>query len=135
MGKKITVVGHFPWLDKVADIAELTILERNPNEADGDTPDPACEYVIPTQDFVLMTGVTVINKTAPRLIELAKNAVCAMLGPSVVAAQQVFEFGADILAGRVVVDNERAKEAVKQDLKFGAALQMYAIDRRDSARY
>jgi uncharacterized protein (DUF4213/DUF364 family) len=129
MGKKITVVGHFPWLERVAEIAELTILERNCRDIT-DTPDPACEYVIPTQDVVFMTGVTSINKTAPRLIALAKNAVTAMLGPSVIAAEQIFARGVDVLAGRTVIDSEMAKAAVKQDLPFGSALQMYAIDRR-----
>jgi uncharacterized protein (DUF4213/DUF364 family) len=122
-------VGHFPWLDKVAEVAELTILERDCREGN-DTPDPACEYIIPTQDYVLMTGVTLINKTAPRLIALAENAVVAMLGPSVVASVKILGRGVDILAGRVVVDNLRAKEAVKQDIRFGSSLQMYVIDRR-----
>jgi len=129
-GKKVTVVGHFPWLEKIAEVAELTVLERDPSEADGDTPDPACEYVIPDADFVIMTAVTVINKTAPRLIELAQDAVCAIVGPSVTAAQQIFDYGVDILAGRVVTDPERAKTAVKQDLSFGSSLQMFAIDKR-----
>jgi uncharacterized protein (DUF4213/DUF364 family) len=130
MGKKITVVGHFPWLDEVAKVAELTILERDCREGN-DTPDPACEYIIPTQDYLLMTGVTIINKTAPRLIALAENAVTVMLGPSVIASENILNRGVDILAGRVVVDNIRAKEAVKQDLSFGSSLQMYAIDRRE----
>ena len=129
-GKKITVIGHFPWLDKVAEVAELTILERNPHAAAGDTPDPGCEYIIPTQDYVLMTGVTLINKTAPRLIELAKDAVCVMIGPSVTAATQVFDYGVEIIAGRIVVDHERAKEAVKQSTRFASSLKMYSIDKR-----
>ena len=129
-GKKITVVGHFPGLDKVAEIADLTILERNPNGASGDTPDPGCEYILPDQDYVIMTGVTIINKTAPRLIELAKDAVCGMLGPSVIPAQQIFDYGVDILAGRIVVDHECAKEAVKQSIRFASSLRMYAIDKR-----
>ena len=130
-GKKITVVGHFPGLDKVAEVADLTILERKPNASSGDTPDPGCEYIIPTQDYVIMTGVTVINKTAPRLIELSKNAVCSMLGPSVIPAQQIFDYGVDILAGRIVIDNERAKEAVKQSTRFASSLKMYSIDKRE----
>ena len=47
--------------------------ERNCRD-DIDMPDPACEYVLPQADFAFITGVTLENKTAPRLLELAKDA-------------------------------------------------------------
>ena len=42
---KVTVIGHFPHVDRIAEYAELTVLERNPHG--DDLPDPACEYLIP----------------------------------------------------------------------------------------
>ena len=30
--------------------------------------DSACEYILPEQDFVFITGMTLTNKTLPRLL-------------------------------------------------------------------
>jgi uncharacterized protein (DUF4213/DUF364 family) len=109
---KVCVVGHFPFIEKMAEYSELTVLERNP-QADIDTPDPACEYIVPSTDYLFTTGITVTNKTAPRLLELAENAKVIMLGPSTVMNPALFRFGVDMLAGSVVNDPERASWACK----------------------
>lgn len=131
-GAKVVVVGHFPHVDRIAEYADLTVLERNCRDG-WDTPDPACEYVIPDADFVFMTGVTLINKTAPRLLELARSAHArtVMVGPSVVMAPQLFGQGAEMLAGSVVADPEKTRFAVKNGTGqfFGSALQMCSVTR------
>ena len=124
---KVTVVGHFPHVERIAEYADLTVLERNPGA--GDTPDPACEYVIPSQDYLFMTGVTLINKTAPRLLQLAEGVTTIMVGPSVVMSPLLFEYGVDMLAGSVVADPEKTAFAVKTGVGqfFGEALQMCSV--------
>lgn len=128
--KNVTVVGHFPHVDRIAEYANLTVLERNCSQ-ELDTPDPACEYVLPDTDFAFITGVTIINKTAPRLLELARNATTVLVGPSVVMSSVLFEQGADALAGSVVADPEKARFAIKNGAGqfFGEALQMTMIER------
>lgn len=125
---KVVVVGHFPHVDRMAEYANLTVLERSCR--DGlDTPDPACEYVMPEADFAFITGVTLENKTAPRLLELAREAFVTMVGPSVVMAQPLFDAGVDMAAGSIVMDSDLARHAVKSGggMPFGTALQMVAI--------
>lgn len=129
-GKDVVVVGHFPHLERVAEIAgSLTVLERNP--AATDLPDPACEYTVPYADFVFMTGTTLINKTAPRLISLAQDARTIMVGPSSVPAPTLLDAGVDALAGCCVVDPDRAKCAVMQGTVglFGQAARMFTLER------
>lgn len=128
--RNVTVVGHFPHVDRIASYANLTVLERNCTQ-ELDTPDPACEYVLPDADFAFVTGVTLINKTAPRLLELARTATTVLVGPSVVMAPCLFEQGADALAGSVVADPEKARFAVKNGAGrfFGEALQMALVER------
>ena len=106
------------------------MLERNCSQ-ELDTPDPACEYVLPDTDFAFITGVTIINKTAPRLLELARNATTVLVGPSVIMSSVLFEQGADALAGSVVADPEKARFAIKNGTGqfFGEALQMTMIER------
>jgi uncharacterized protein (DUF4213/DUF364 family) len=103
-GKRVAVVGHFPDLERVAERCTLTVLERNPQE--GDLPDFAAEYVLPGQDYVFITGLTVTNKTLPRLLQLAAGAKVVLMGPSVPLAPWWFEQGVDVLAGLVVVDKD-----------------------------
>ena len=126
---KVTVVGHFPHVDRIAEYAQLTVLERNPH--DDDMPDPACEYIIPEQDYLFMTGVTIINKTAPRLLALAEGVITIMVGPSVVMSPKLFDYGVDMLAGSVVADPEKTRFAVKTGAGqfFGEALQMCSVRR------
>ena len=126
--KNVVVVGHFPHAERIAEYANLTVLERNCAH-DLDTPDPACEYVLPDADFAFFTGVTLINKTAPRLLELASSAETVLVGPSVVMSPTLFEHGADVLAGSVVADPEKVRFAVKNGAGrfFGEALAMASL--------
>ena len=128
--KNVTVVGHFPHVDRIAEYANLTVLERNCSQ-ELDTPDPACEYVLPDTDFAFITGVTIINKTAPRLLDLTKNGTTVMVGPSVVMSPFLFDWGVEMLAGSVVADPDKARFAVQNGAGqfFGEALQMMSITR------
>ena len=111
-GKKVVMVGHFPNAKKMSEICDLTVLERNCNSP-LDVPDMACEYVVPAQDVVFLTGTTIINKTAPRLLDLAKGARTVMVGPSTVPSPFLFKWGIDALGGSVVTDREAAKASIK----------------------
>ena len=54
-GKRVAVIGHFPFAAAALSAAsELFIFERN--VLDGDLPDTAAEYVLPTCDYVFITG-------------------------------------------------------------------------------
>ena len=123
---RVAVVGHFPHMEQLAEYTDLTVLERNVR-SDLDTPDPACEYVLPACDFAFVTGVTLINKTAPRILQLAENCRLTMVGPSVVASPALIDRGVGLLAGRYVVDPERVRFSCTTGFPFGSALRNYAI--------
>ncbi|MFO1444462.1 DUF364 domain-containing protein [Bacillus sp. Bva_UNVM-123] len=111
-GKKVAVIGHFRNMGKLAEQCELTILERKPTA--GDLPDPAAEYILPEQDVVLLTSSTLINKTAPRLLELSKNAVTIMIGPSTPFSPVLFDMGVDIISGLIVEEEDRVLRCVQE---------------------
>ena len=75
--------------------------------------------------------MTFENKTAPRLLELARNAYVTLVGPSVVMSPMLFEHGVNMLAGSVVGDVERVRRAVKSGgtMRFGSALLMTRLCR------
>ena len=85
----------------------LTGLEQHPQP--GELPDSACEYVLPEQDIVFVTGSAFVNKTMPRLLTLCQNAETILLGPTVPLAPQLFDFGVDCLAGFVVTEPEACR--------------------------
>ena len=72
-GKHIGVVGHLNMPRSVYEqAASVRILERSPRP--GDYPDSACDWLIPQCDVVIMTASTLVNKTLPHLLDLARNA-------------------------------------------------------------
>jgi hypothetical protein len=112
IGKNVAVIGHFPRVEALRRICKLSILERKPDA--GDYPDPACEYILPYQDYVFITGTTIINKTLPRLLELSKNASVILIGPSVPMTEMLFSYGVDVLAGTVIVEKEKAWDVIQE---------------------
>ncbi len=108
-GKKVTIVGHFPNIERLREICDLTILERKPDINRFDLPDPACEYVLPEQDYLFTTAVTLINKTLPRLLELSKNAKTYLVGPTTPLTDILIHHGVECLSGSIVTNVEETK--------------------------
>lgn len=104
-GKNVVMVGQMRNCDgHLEEAAGLIVLEREPKE--GTYPDTACEFVIPESDFVIITGSAFINKSMPRLLQLAgegsRKRTVIVTGPSVPMAEQLLEFGINRLTGMVV---------------------------------
>lgn len=113
-GKKVTVVGHFPGIEKdLGEICQLQILEREPRS--GDYSDTACEFLLHDQDFLFITGMTLINKSLPRLLELAPpHCTVSLIGPSVPAAPVFFEAGVTNLSGFCVTEPDLLDDLVRR---------------------
>lgn len=109
-GKKVTVIGHFPNIERLREICDLSILERKPDLSHYDLPDTACEFILPEQDFLFTTAVTLINKTLPRLLELSKQAEIYIVGPTTPLTSIMFKYGITCLSGSIVKDEESAKD-------------------------
>lgn len=111
-GKKVAVVGHFPFIEKrLSGHGNLSILERNPDM--GYFPDPACEYILPEQDYVFITDSTFVNKTLPRLLALSQQARVVVVGPSTPLAPLLFERGVYGLSGFVSSDIDKLEDTLR----------------------
>jgi uncharacterized protein (DUF4213/DUF364 family) len=109
--KKVAVVGHFPNLEPVEKVAkEFFILERQPQA--GDLPDTAAEYLLPDMEVVFITGSALVNKSLPRLLELAKSAFIGLVGPSVPLCPSLFDYSVNCLSGTVFNDYPKIARAV-----------------------
>lgn len=115
-GKKVGVIGHFPGLERLASRADLTVFERRPQP--GDLPDYAEDYLLPTMDWVLITGTSLTNKTLPHLLDVARRPRVVLVGPSVPLTPLWFELGVHMLAGTVVTDRTRLWPVVQEGSCF-----------------
>ena len=126
-GKKLAVIGHFPNVAAVAKVAQVTVLERN-CASTLDVPDSACEFILPDQDYVFMTGTTLTNKTMPRLLELSRNAEVILTGPTVTCCPELLTLGISRLSGRVITESDAMLEAIVEKRtsvnRFSAAYQV-----------
>jgi uncharacterized protein (DUF4213/DUF364 family) len=108
-GRRVGFVGHLLHHgglteELVAQAESYFILEREPKE--GDYPDSACEYLLPGCDVAVITGSACVNKTMPRLLELAKGAQIVLTGPTVPLCPVLLDLGISRLNGSVITDRD-----------------------------
>ena len=92
----------------------LVCAGRNPQP--GDYPEAACEYLLPEQDYVFITGETLIYKTLPRLLVLAKKAKVVLVGPVAPLSEVLFKFGVNVICSFVVQDPQLCDTIVRRGL-------------------
>lgn len=116
-GRTVTCIGRFPFYPELARIAARAyLLELEPRE--GELPPYAAEEVVPESDLVVITGTTLINKTMQRLLELSRNGIAVVLGPSTPMSPVLFDFGASVVAGVRVTDPDALRLSLSQGVKF-----------------
>ena len=115
-GKIVTIFGRFPFNQDIASIAKhVYLLETEPYK--NELPPFASEEVVPKSDVVVVTATALINKSLPRILELACNKQCIVLGPSTPMNEVLFNFGANFLAGVRVIDSESLISCIMQGSK------------------
>jgi uncharacterized protein (DUF4213/DUF364 family) len=116
-GKKVAVIGHFPWVPKLKEIAaELWVIEQR--QRGEDLPVGEAEKVLPKADVVGITGTSLINHTFSRLIELCRDSFVVMVGPSSPLSPVLFEYGVDVISGARVVQPEKMVACITEGAIF-----------------
>ena len=117
-GKRIAVVGHFPFIPRVRKNAKrLWVIEKNPKE--DDFGEAEADNLIPQADVVAITGTALTNHTLDHLLELCSpGAYVIMLGDTVPLSPILFDYGVDALSGTKVVDSDLALRCVSEGANF-----------------
>ena len=117
-GKKVAIVGHFPFVPKLREIAEeLWVIEKNPIE--GDLEEEAGQEVLPEADVVGITGATLTNHTFDQVIRLCRqDTYVVVLGDSTPLSPVLFDHGVDAVSGTHVIDAQLALACVSQGATF-----------------
>lgn len=117
-GKRVAIVGHFPFLPRVREKAKaLWVIEKNPRE--GDLNETEADRFIPQADLVAITGTSLTNHTLSHLLELCNpGAFVIMLGDTVPLSPVLFDYGVHALSGTRVIDADLALKSVSQGANF-----------------
>jgi len=117
-GKKVAVVGHFPFLPRLKEAAgELFVLELEPGP--GEYPAAAAPEIVPQADIAAITGSAIVNGTMDKLLPLCRpGAYVLILGPSTPLHSIVLGWGVDAIASSIVVDPQKCMEYVSQGSTF-----------------
>jgi uncharacterized protein (DUF4213/DUF364 family) len=117
-GKKIAIVGHFPFIPEIRGVVkELWVIEKNPRE--GDFTEAEAEDFIPEADVVGITGTAFTNHTIEQLLELCHHeAYVVVLGDTTPLSPVLFDYGVDAISGTKVVDPDLALRCVSQGATY-----------------
>jgi uncharacterized protein (DUF4213/DUF364 family) len=116
-GKEVAVVGHFPFVPKLKEIARnLWIIEQRPHPGDIEA-DRAAD-ILPRCQVVGITSTAFINHTLESLLALCRDAFVMLLGPTTPLTPLLFDYGIDALSGTQVVDEARVVRHVTQGATF-----------------
>jgi uncharacterized protein (DUF4213/DUF364 family) len=117
-GKRVAIVGHFPFIPKLRNVAEeLWVIEKNPQE--GDRVESEAKDLIPQADVVGITGTAFINHTIEGLLQLCQpQAYIVILGGTAPLSPVLFDYGVSAVSGTVVTDTDTVLRYVSQGATF-----------------
>lgn len=117
-GKKVAIVGHFPFVPRLREIVkELWVIEKNQRE--GDLAEVEAENIIPQADVVGITGTAFTNHTIEQLLKLCRpQAYVVILGDTAPLSPTLFDYGIDAVSGTRVIDPELALRCVSQGATY-----------------
>jgi uncharacterized protein (DUF4213/DUF364 family) len=117
-GKKVAIVGHFPFIPKIRQqIEDLWVIEKNPLE--GDYAETEAERLIPQAEVVAITGTAFTNHTIERLIKLCTpRAYVIVLGGTAPLSPVLFDYGIDAISGTKVVNAELTLRCISQGATY-----------------
>lgn len=115
--KDVAIVGHFPFVPKLKEIARnLWIIEKRPRP--GDLEADMTSEILPRCQVVGITGTAFINHTLESLLQLCQGAFVMVLGPTTPLTPRLFDYGIDAISGSKVVDEKQVLRYVSQGATF-----------------
>jgi uncharacterized protein (DUF4213/DUF364 family) len=119
-GKKVAVIGHFPFVKKLRKgTEELWVVELPGRGRSGDITSDDIDTILPQVEVIAISSTTLINHTLGSILSLISPDACKiMLGPSTPLSPVLFDYGMDVLSGSIVVDRDRVLDCIGQGANF-----------------
>jgi len=117
-GKKVAIVGHFPFVPHLREVVEqLWVIEKNPRE--GDSTEAETENLIPQADVIGITGTAFTNHTIEKLLKLCRpEAYVVIIGDTAPLSPVLFDHGINAISGTKVTDPRLAMNCVSQGATY-----------------
>jgi len=117
-GKRVVIVGHFPFVPQLRSVAEeLWVIEKKPQE--GDLPEAEADRLLPQADVIGITGIAFTNHTLESLLGLCNpKAYVVILGDTTPLSSVLFDYNISALAGTRVIDPKTVLTCVSQGATF-----------------
>jgi uncharacterized protein (DUF4213/DUF364 family) len=117
-GKRIVIIGHFPFISLLKKHArDVWVIEKNPQQ--GDLTEDQAQSVIPRADVVAVTGTSLTNHTFEDLLKLFRpQTYVVMLGDTTPLSPVLFDYGVHAISGTEVVNAEQALRCVSEGANF-----------------
>jgi len=117
-GKRVAIVGHFPFIPKLREITKtLWVIEKNPQE--GDFTEAEAGNLIPPADVVGITGSAFTNHTVEHLLKLCNpKAYVVILGDTTPLSPILFDYGVDAISGTKVINPELTLRCVSEGANY-----------------
>jgi len=119
-GKRIAIIGHFPFVKRLKEIADkVWVFELPGRGRPGDITSHEITTLLPQAEVVAITSTTLINHTLGGILDLvAPDAFKMMLGPSTPLSPVLFDYGLDALSGSIVTDRDQVLHCISQGANF-----------------
>jgi uncharacterized protein (DUF4213/DUF364 family) len=135
-GKKVALVGHFPFVPALREAAErLWVIELRPRP--GDVSAEEAETILPQVDIAAITGSSFINHTLEGLLSLCRpQTLVVVLGPSTPLSPVLFDYGVDVIGGTRVVDADLALRCLSEGATFRQmkGVRLLTMERKRTGR-
>jgi uncharacterized protein (DUF4213/DUF364 family) len=117
-GKRVVLIGHFPFVPRLEKlVGELIVLEQRPQA--GDLLENAAPDVVPQADVLAITSMTLMNQTFGDLMAFCSpSTFVVLLGPSTPMTPVLYDHGIDLLCGSVVTDIDPVLRVIAEGGNF-----------------
>lgn len=119
-GKRIAVIGHFPFIKKLRELArELWVFELPGRGRPGDIIGENTTDLLSQADVIAITSTTLINHTLGDIMSfLRPDAYKIMLGPSTPLSPVLFDYGIKAISGSIVLNRDQVLTCISQGANF-----------------
>ena len=116
-GRDIAVVGHFPFIPKLRDVARhVWVIEKRLRP--GDFTESEASRILPKAEVVCLTGTAFINHTLEDLLSLCRDSYVVLTGPTSPLSPILFDFGISAICGTRVANAEEVVRFISQAATF-----------------
>jgi uncharacterized protein (DUF4213/DUF364 family) len=118
---QVVAIGAFPGIDGI--LPNCAVIEADPRP--GEFPIVAMDTLLPGCSAAVVNSSTVVNRSLPRILRLARNRPVALIGPGTPLTPRLHDYGLAVLGGLVVADPAdlaaaiRAGAAAREFGRFG----------------